>query len=384
MKLSSSVILMILAGFSVVLDAIAPAPGWSLCRCGLCRADQLHPGTSYKPERRTLEDLRVALRLDSANPFRWAEFGIHLDEKGDRHGAQTYFDRAEHLGSFTPPVLMVVVNHSLLDSKPDKALTLAYRVLTLTADFDELLFATFGQMGRPLHDFAGTAIPAQRRPAVAWIKWLIPRAPESDLIESWHWLRDRGLADDDVTGGLLQELWRRCACSQAGNLWADWLGLQRGDYLRQEFLFNRRFTIAPRPSPFDWSIQPTPSVGILPREGLQFTFDGSENLSYRGLRQMAPIGPGVYRFAAVVESNELTTNQGPSFHIYDSASPDRLHVTTPMVLGTTPRHTIEVVFTVTAPSCGVIVQLERVPSEKFDNRISGTFTIHEVSLRLLH
>ena len=384
MRLCISIILMISVGFSLAFDVFAPATGWALCRRGFCRADQLHPSPSYKPAHQTLEDLQLALELDPANPYRWAELGIYLDERADRHGAQPFFSRAEGLGSFTPPVLTVAVNHYLMDSQPDRALALAHRVLTLTADFDELLFATFGQMGRPLHDFLDTAIPAQRRPATAWMKWLIPRAPEADLIETWHWLRDRGLAEDDIMGGLLQELCKRCTCNQASRLWAEWLGPQRGDYLRPEFLFNRHFINAPRPGPFDWTIEPTPAVGILPQDGLQFTFDGSENLSYRGLRQVAPIGPGVYRFSAVVESNELTTNQGTSFHIYDSVSPARLHVATPMVLGTTPRHTVEVVFTVTAPACGVVVQLERLPSEKFDNRIAGTFTIHEVSLRPLH
>jgi hypothetical protein len=38
---------------------------------------------------------------------------------------------------------------------------------------------------------------------------------------------------------------------------------------------------------------------------------------------------------------------------------------------------------VSAPVCGVVVQLERHPSEKFDNKIAGSFTIHEVSLRPL-
>ena len=98
---------------------------------------------------------------------------------------------------------------------------------------------------------------------------------------------------------------------------------------------------------------------------------------------MAAATPGAYRFSAVVESRELTTNQGLSFHIYDAFLSNRLDVATPMVLGTTPRHVVEVDFTVKAPMCGVVVQLERRASEKFDSKISGSFTIHEVSLRPL-
>jgi tetratricopeptide (TPR) repeat protein len=327
--------------------------------------------------------MQRALRLDSANPYRWAECGIALDERGDRLAAQKFFIRAAELGSNTPPVLMVAANHYLLDKQPDRALELCRRVLSLTAEFDELLFATYGQLGRPLHDFLGTAIPVEKRPLIAWLKWLLPRAPEDDLIETWHWLRGHGCADDSITGSLAQELWRRHSCHKAASLWGDWLGQEQGDYLRPELLANRRFSAVPRPGPFDWTIEPNPSVEISLQDGLSLTFDGSENLYYKSIRQMAAVAPGTYRFSAVVESKELTTNQGLSFHIYDALSSTRLDFATPTVLGTTPRHVVEVDFTVVAPVCGVMVQLERRPSEKFDSKISGTFTIHEVSLRPL-
>ena len=380
-KLCLSIILMISAGLSLALDFAAPSSDWVCCRFGFCRTDQLHAASSYKPEQPAPSALRLALRLDPANPYRWAEYGIALDERGDYLGAQPFFSRATELGSNTPPVLMVAANHYLLANQPGRALALGRRVLSLTADFDDLLFATYSQLGRPPQDFLGTAIPAARRPAAAWLRWLIPRAPEPDLLATWHWLRERGFADDAVTASLAQELCRRCACRHGVQLWAEWLGPQRGDYLRPELLFNRRFNALPRPSPFDWTIEPAPSVEISRQDGLQLTFDGTENLSYRGPRQMAALAPGLYRFSAVVESKALTTNRGLGFHIYDSMVPSRLNAATQIVSGTTPRHTVEVVFKVTAPDCGVIVQLERHPSEKFDNKIAGSFTIHEVSLR---
>ena len=269
MKLCLAIILMISAGLSLELDFARPASDWVCCWIGLCRPDQLHAEPSYKPQEPALSELQRALRLDSANPYRWAECGIALDERGDRLAAQKFFSRATELGSNTPPVLMVVANHYLLDNQPDRALELGKRVLSLTEEFDELLFATYGQLGRPLRDFLGTAIPVERRPATAWLKWLIPRAPEADLIETWRWLRGHGCADDAITGSLTQELWKRRSCSKAAELWGDWLGQERGDYLRPELLTNRRFSNAPRPGPFDWTIEPNPSVGISLQDGLQ-------------------------------------------------------------------------------------------------------------------
>jgi hypothetical protein len=382
-KLCLSIILMISAGLSLALDFVPPSSDWVCCRFGFCRTDQLHAAPSYKPAQPAPSDLKLALRLDSANPYRWAEYGIALDDQGDHPGAQPFFNRATELGPDTPPVLMVAANHYLIDNQPDRALELGRRVLFLTADFDELLFATYSQLGRPPQDLLGKAIPAARRPATAWLKWLIPRAPEPDLVTTWRWLRERGFADDAVTGSLVQELWNRRSCRQGAQLWAEWLGSQRGDYLRPELLSNRRFAALPRPSPFDWTIEPAPSLVIARPDNRQWTFDGSKNPSYGGLRQMASVAPGLYRFSAVVESKQLTTNQGLSFHVYNSAVPPRPIATMPIVLGTTPRHTVELVFKVSSPACGVVIQLERHSSEKFDNKIAGSFTIHEVSLRPL-
>jgi len=380
-KLCLSIILMISAGLSLGLNFVAPASDWACCLIGMCRPDQLQAEGSYKSKEQSLGVLQGALRLDSANPYRWAEYGIALDERGARPAAHKFFDRAAELGSNTPPVLMVAANHYLLDSQPDRALELSKRVLSLTGEFDELLFATYGQLGRPLRDFLGTAIPVEKRPATAWLQWLIPRAPESDLIETWSWLRAHGCADDAIAGSLTEELWKRHSCRNAAELWGDWLGSERGDYLRPELLTNGRFSAAPRPGPFDWTIEPNPAVELSIQNGLQLTFNGGENLDYKNIRQRAAVAPGTYRFSAVVESKELTTNQGLSFRIYDALSATRLDVATPMVLGTTPRHVVEVEFTVKAPVCGVVIQLERRASEKFDNKISGSFTIHEVSFR---
>lgn len=127
-KLCFSIILMISAGLSLALDYLAPSSDWVCCVFGFCRADQLHPGPSYRPERTAPADLRLALRLDSANPYRWAELGLALDEQGGRPNAQPFFSRATELGSNTPPVLMVAANHYLLDNQPDRALELGQQI----------------------------------------------------------------------------------------------------------------------------------------------------------------------------------------------------------------------------------------------------------------
>jgi hypothetical protein len=98
------------------------------------------------------------------------------------------------------------------------------------------------------------------------------------------------------------------------------------------------------------------------------------------VRQFSVVPPGRYRLSAEVSSDNLTTDQGPFFRIFDPANPGRLNVESAPIQGTVMRTWIGVEFTVTRGTEALAVELERRPSQNFDNRISGTLHIHQVSL----
>jgi hypothetical protein len=90
--------------------------------------------------------------------------------------------------------------------------------------------------------------------------------------------------------------------------------------------------------------------------------------------------PGRYHLSAEVSADNLTTDQGPFFRIFDPANPARLNAESAPILGTAGKSWISVEFTVRRGTEALAVQLERRASQRFDNRISGTLHIHQVSL----
>ena len=80
----------------------------------------------------------------------------------------------------------------------------------------------------------------------------------------------------------------------------------------------------------------------------------------------------------------LTTDQGPMVRLYDVEEPKRLAVQTEMFRGSAGRRTITLDFVVPPGSRLVAFQLERRPSEKFDNKIAGTLHLYRVSLTELN
>jgi len=163
-------------------------------------------------------------------------------------------------------------------------------------------------------------------------------------------------------------LWR-----PAYALWTDWLGTT-------QLLANTHFDTAPRETPFDWTLDSSPSVAVTRANALDVRFAGTENVAFSGVRQFTVVPPGRYRFSAEVSSDNLTIDQGPFFRIFDPANPARLNVGSAPILGTAGKSWITVQFTVASQTEALAVQLERRASQRFDNRISGTLYIHQVSL----
>ena len=382
MKLVLSCILLILVTFSLVLDFSRPSPEWTICAFGPCRVDQLPTKTSYNPKTTSLREMTLALRRDPANPMLWAQCGEILDNRGDESGADVYFQRAVELGPNITPVLMDAVNHDLIVNRMDRAFKSGSRILSLTPDFDSVVFALYDALGPPVPTLLGTAIPTERRAAAAWMRWLLNHGSEEDLLVSWKWIYKNQFGDENLAGMFAWQLWRRGSTKEASEVWAEWLGKDRGDYLRPDLLANRKFTSEFRESPFDWRLDPFASVKATRNDGLEFAFAGTENVNFMSMYQLPAISAGSYKFTAIVESRDLTTKQCPQFRIYNPQEPQgRVNVATAPICGTTPRHSVEADFTVPPGVTAVAVRVERLLSDKIDNKISGTLKIHEVSLR---
>jgi hypothetical protein len=382
MKLLLSCVLLISVSFSLALDFVRPSPEWRICAFGLCRTDQLSSKTPYTSKSSGIQETILAMRRDPANPMLWVRCGEILDYRGDGAGADAYFRRALELGPNITPILMGAVHHDLIVNRMDRAFQSGSRILSLTPDFDSVLFGLYDALGPPVPTLLGTAIPADRRAANAWMRWLLNHGSEDDLMVTWNWICKNRFADDKLAGMFVWQLWRQGSAREASEVWAEWLGKDRGDYLRPDLLANRRFDSDFRDSPFDWRLEPFPSVKSARNDGLEFTFSGTENVNFASMAQFPAVSAGAYRFSAIVESQDLTTKQCPRFLIYNPDPPyGRVYAATPAICGTTPRHSVEVAFTVPPGINSVVVRVERQPSDRIDNKISGTLKIHEVSLR---
>jgi tetratricopeptide (TPR) repeat protein len=369
---------LVIAALSILLDFQQVSPNSWLCRSGFCRFDQLFSAIDAQGMRPS--DVSTLVNEDPANPLVWCTYAELLSARGQIAEATAGFEHAVSLGPGMSPVLMRAANFDFSHGRAEHGFQMANRILQQTDAFDQILFSYLTHSGVGTSTLLGTAVPATARAARSWLACLRAYGSDQDLQQTWSWIRQNGLADQKSAVDLIWTLWQRKSFHSAQDVWADWLGPSRDDYLHPQRLANARFQDDPNGSPFDWTLSALPSVEISRRDGLDVRFSGKENVDFTQVHQFATVNPGRYRFSVEISAEEISTDQGPFFQVFDPVNPARLSVQSPQVKGTVSKSWVTVDFQVPAGTQALQVQLERHPSQRFDNKIAGKLHIYQISL----
>lgn len=358
----------------------------ALCRLGLCRFDQifLSIDASGPAVESAVASVAELVNQDPRNPYAWCVFGDALAANGDSVRATAAFDRAIELGPHMPPVLMRAANYYFTHGERAKALAVSAMLLRQTDAFDQVLFSYFRRLRIPASQLLGRAVPATARAARSWLDWVRANGSDTDILESWTWMKRNGLLDADSASGALWTLWYRQSYAAAHQLWLNFPSGRAVAPDTGELLTNPGFDEVPLGGPFDWTLDGASSVRVTRQQGLDISFAGTENVAFSGVHQGVFLKPGAYRFTAEVASKGLTTDQAPFFHLFDPAHPEAVHAASPQIQGSTPRSGISVEFQVPSGTQAVIIQLERQRSSRFDNKIQGTLHLYRLSLKPSH
>ena len=130
----------------------------------------------------------------------------------------------------------------------------------------------------------------------------------------------------------------------------------------------------------DWKLERSTGVVIKRDDGLDIQFQGTENVTRVGLSQRVAILPGRYRLAAHLLAEDITTDEGVYWQVYDAENSIRLSVTGKPIRGTLDKSWMYLDFTAPRGTRAVEVAMYRRPSLRFDNKLGGRLHLFEVSL----
>jgi hypothetical protein len=367
-----------ISAWSLVQDHASAAPDAWLCRRGFCRFDQMY--SAIDASGMDLANVKALLSQDPSNPLVWCTYADLLSAQGQTQAASAAFDRAIVLGPGMSPVLMRAANFNFAQERLVRGFEITRRIMGQTDAFDQVLFSYLTRSGVPVSRLAGTAVPPLPSAAAAWSSWLRESGSNADLLDLWSWMRKNQLVDRKSATDFAWTFWRRKAFATAQDTWMDWLGSSSNGYLHPQRLANARFEDEPNGSPFDWTSTSTPGAEIRRDGGLEINFSGTTNIDFANVSQFTTVSSGLYRFSAEIAAQNITTDQGPFFHIFDPANPGRLSVESSPVKATVTRSWITLDLPVGPGTEALKIQIERRPSQKFDDKIAGMLHVYQVSL----
>jgi tetratricopeptide (TPR) repeat protein len=191
---------------------------------------------------------------------------------------------------------------------------------------------------------------------------------------------------------VLDELIAEDRSSDAHKVWTEALalaGLSHGEPLRHSLIWNGDFAQefaggglgwrwrTPIGMDFAFDTVP-PTYGV---RSAQFFFGGGTNVELLEPAQFVAVEPNrLYRFHAYLRTESITTEMGLSFLIVDPNHANAVNVRTENLTGSHPWTAADADITTGPQTHFLLVRLLRPASRMFDNKISGTAWIADVSL----
>ena len=117
------------------------------------------------------------------------------------------------------------------------------------------------------------------------------------------------------------------------------------------------------------------------KRSVRIDFTGGENIYLDEPKQYVPVEPNrTYHFRAYLRTETISTESGMRFLLLDPSHPSDVHVMTDNLTGTQPWTSVEADVTTGPQTQFLLLSLHRAQSRLFENELSGTVWIADVSL----
>ena len=342
---------------------------------------------------RAAADLERAVELDPWSDAYWMDLA-NIDEALRKTKAATAaYHQAEWAYPASPEVSWQLGSFLLRQRDFSGASAYVRRAIVTDPNLTVSALALCTRTGQPVASIFEDILPAQSGYYWAALDYFISQKNTDAALESWR--RLLGLATPlqmSSSFALLDEMISKGRISEAAEIWGQALHKSNWPVDRPQnasLVFNGGFEHDILNGGFDWRKLPTSgtafqldsSVAHLGTRSMRITFDGSANLDFQNLSEFVPVQPGhQYHFSAYLRTRGITTDSGIGFSVFDPLHSAIPQASTPALIGTHPWTLVEMDISTALDTNIIEIALRRKPSWKFDNKLSGTVWVDDVTL----
>lgn len=334
-----------------------------------------------------------ALTLDPRSAKTWMDLAAAYEESGNVAQAREAYTAALKDHPISADVAWRYGNFLLRQAEFPDAFASIRRAVETDPKLAGAAISTCWRADPDIETILNSALPPSVPVYLEAIRFLADQRADDAAIAVWKRLVGMK-AKLQLTGALplINELVQQDRVAEANRVWQEALDLSgvsrpsapEGSILwdggfEQDFVNGgfgwRKIDVPGARFDFDQAIKHSGS------RSLRITFDGRENIDFRHVVQYVPVTPQTkYNFSAYLRTENISTYNGLLFFIHDSRDA-LLTWSTEQLTGTQPWTRVDLSFTTGPKSKLIIVMLRRVPSEKLDNKLSGTVWVDDVSLK---
>jgi hypothetical protein len=372
------------------------------------RAVRLEPGNAdywrhlgvlqqwdFEPGRmqQAIRSLQRATEVNPRSADLWMELADTYQASGDVVRAQEAYESAQTNYPISSEVAWRYGSFLLYEGRFSEGYAELQRAISIDPSLTVTAIAECWQSNPSVDPIVDRVLPAKSAYYVEAIEYFVSQNLPGPALAIWNRQVRLGLPIQLPEAiPLVDTLIEKDRVAEARQIWNQAL---EGAHWMQDLdntpslVFNGRFEHELMNGGFDWREVAAPGVHFAVDEGpahagsrsFQVQFDGTGNVDFQNLFQYVPVEPRTrYHFSAYVRTEAISTDRGICFEIVDPRHTSQVQIVTPDVVGTNPWTAVQADL-VTGPQTHLLrITLRRIPSWKFDNKLSGTVWIDDVAL----
>ncbi len=315
------------------------------------------------------------------------------EANGDIPHAREQFQIAREVYPLSADVAWNYGNFLLRQDQPDEGYA---QIATAVRNDPSLLTLAVSRTWRSSHDvhiLLDQVLPRHAEAYFQALDFFASIHQTAPALEVWQRLISLGqIISISRSFPLLDELIAQDQSADAHRVWLEALaaaGLPHDEPVNHSVIWNGLFMTEFENGGLDWRYSPPIGVSFgfdvapVGHDGrsVRLDFGGGRNTEILAPMQIVPVEPSrSYRFRASIQTEGISTESGLRFSIRDPNHPETPDFETENLIGSHPWSIVTVVVNTSPQTHFLAVRLYRAPSRLFENKLSGSVWIADVSL----
>ncbi|MHB8753380.1 MAG: tetratricopeptide repeat protein [Candidatus Acidiferrales bacterium] len=349
---------------------------------------------SPDPKRAITYYLR-AVKENPRSASHWIALASAYEAAGDLNHAKGAYEKAQHDYPISAEVAWQYGNFLLRQGQTAQGLSEIHRALLTDPTLTPLAIRSVWNFSPDVNLILGTVLPADENADFAALDFFVSQHQTQAELEAWERIvllaREKPIALQRAFP-LLDDLIAQNRGAEVQRAWLEALEASRwpaAPPVDRSVVWNGGFEAPIANGGLDWRIQQVPGAyisvdSIVHHSGsrsLRIGFTGGVNLDFAHVQQIEPAQANtVYDFQAYVRTQDISTDSGMHFEIFDPQRQSQVYVLTPNMVGSTSWREVSAKITTLPETHFLEIRLHRFPSHFFDNKINGTIWIDDVTL----